>query len=63
MVPYMNHNFYGYSQSTPWNCEKYDELSWPKGYLYMHFCHEENPRFAESGVILSYMHYNEGWQA
>ncbi len=58
-VPYMNYNYYGYSQSSPWNCEHYDEQSWPKGYLYMHFCHQENPRFAESGVILSYMHYDE----
>ena len=63
-VPYMNHNFYGFRQSSPWDCEIYDDKSWPKGYLYMHLCHQENPQFAESGVILSYMHYNEvaRWQ-
>lgn len=63
-VPYMNHNFYGFRQSSPWDCEIYDDESWPKGYLYMHLCHQENPQFAESGVILSYMHYNEvaRWQ-
>ena len=54
-VPYQNYNFYGYNDGTPWDCEKYDELTWPKGYLYMHFCQESNPRFAETGVILSYM--------
>ena len=54
-MPYMNHNFYSFNQGTPWDCEKYDSLSWPKGYLYMHFCGEENPRFARSGVVLSYM--------
>ena len=55
VLPYQNYNFYGYNEGTPWGCEKYDELSWPKGYLYMHFCQESNPVFAKTGVILSYM--------
>lgn len=54
-VPYLNANFYGYLQDSPWNCEHYDEQSWPKGYLYMHLCHEAQPKFAKTGVILSYM--------
>ena len=54
-VPYMNSNFYGYIQDSPWGCEQYDEASWPKGYLYMHLCHEPLPKFAKTGVILSYM--------
>jgi all-trans-retinol 13,14-reductase len=54
-VPYLNSNFYGYLQDSPWNCERYDEQSWPKGYLYMHLCHEDHPKFAKTGVILSYM--------
>ena len=37
-LPYMNHNYYGYNTDTPWGCEHYDEQSWPKGFLYMHFC-------------------------
>ena len=54
-MPYMNSNFYGYLQDSPWGCEHYDEASWPKGYLYMHLCHEPQPKFAKTGVILSYM--------
>ena len=54
-VPYQNYNFYGYNDGTPWNCEQYDEESWPKGYLYMHFCQEPQPRYAKTGVIISYM--------
>ncbi len=54
-MPYMNSNFYGYLQDSPWGCELYDEASWPKGYLYMHLCHEPQPKFAKTGVILSYM--------
>lgn len=54
-MPYMNYNFYGYNGETPWNCEIYDESTWPKGYLYMHFCQEPHPQYAKTGVILSYM--------
>lgn len=54
-VPYMNYNFYGYRQSSPWGCERYQPTEWPKGYLYMHFCNEPNQRWARSGVMLSYM--------
>lgn len=54
-MPYMNYNYYGYEGDSPWNCEHYDWLSWPKGFLYMHFCHEPSPRYAKTGVILSYM--------
>lgn len=55
-MPYMNSNFYGYQASHPWACEEYDEETWPKGYLYMHFCPEEESAYAQSGVVLSYMH-------
>jgi all-trans-retinol 13,14-reductase len=54
-VPYLNSNFYSYLKGTPWDCERYDEVSWPKGYLYMHLCHEPQPKFAKTGVVISYM--------
>lgn len=58
-VPYMNHNYYGYNTDTPWGCEHYDERSWPKGFLYMHFCREARQRYATTGVVLSYMQWND----
>ncbi len=58
-VPYMNHNFYGFRNTSPWNCENYDETSWPVGYLYMHMCHEDKATYARSGVILSYMKFQD----
>ena len=63
-VPYMNHNFYGYRQPTPWDCERYTAADWPKGYLYMHFCQADHQQWADGGVILSYMHFDEvaRWQ-
>lgn len=54
-VPYMNYNYYAYNGDTPWGCEDYDDKSWPKGFLYMHFCQEKVPVFAKTGVILSYL--------
>lgn len=57
-LPYMNYNFYGYNSDSPWGCEQYDDESWPKGYLYMHFCHDDS-KFAKTGVILSYMQMKE----
>ena len=58
-VPYMNHNLYVYRGGTTWGCEQYDEASWPKYLLYMHFCHCENPVFAHTGQIMTYMRYDE----
>lgn len=58
-VAYMNYNFYGYRQSSPWGCEQYTAADWPKGYLYMHFCHEDGQQWATGGVILSYMRFDE----
>ena len=58
-MPYMNYNYYGYQTDTPWGCEHYDELSWPKGFLYMHFCQEPHPVWARTGVVISYMQMKE----
>lgn len=58
-VPYLNSNYYSFNSGTPWGCENYTESTWPKGYLYMHFCNEVNPKFASSGVILSYMNMED----
>ena len=58
-LPYMNYNFYGYHQVSPWGCEQYTDADWPRGYLYMHFCNDEHQRWAEGGVVLSYMHFSE----
>ncbi|MGN0281667.1 MAG: phytoene desaturase family protein [Prevotella sp.] len=63
-MPYMNHNVYGYNQSTPWNCEHYNDQTWPKGYLYMHLCTKDidnaavnGQAYAEACEVLSYMQY------
>lgn len=63
-MPYMNTNFYGYSSNTPWDCEHYTAEQWPKGFLYMHMCHEDKAQWAKNGAIISYMNMAEvaKWQ-
>lgn len=58
-VPYLNSNYYSFIADSPWGCEDYTESSWPMGYLYMHFCNDLNPKFASSGVVLSYMNMSD----
>ncbi len=58
-VKYLDHNIFYYRGDSVWNCEKYDDTSWPKYLLYMHFCHEEHPEFAESAEIMTYMNFSE----
>lgn len=60
-VAYRNHNFFGYTTASPWHCENYTEANWPLGFLYMHHAPKpnEDSRYATSGVIISYMRYEE----
>ncbi len=59
-IPYLNSNYYAYPAGvSPWDSEEYTTSDWPRGYLYMNFCHEPQPRYAHAGVILSYMRFDE----
>ena len=58
-MPYSNSNHYWYAQDSPWDCEQYDDATWPKGYLYMHMCHEPHPQWAHTAVVISYMQMAE----
>ena len=54
-MPYLNSNFYGFSTDSPWQMNGDIGDTWPQGYLYMHHCHEPNPKYAQGGVVLAYM--------
>ena len=54
-MPYLNSNFYGFSTDSPWQMSGKIDEKWPQGYLYMHHCHEPNPKYARGGVVLAYM--------
>lgn len=59
MMPYMNTNYYGFAGNSPWGCEHYTAFDWPKGFLYMHMCHEDKAAWAKSGVVISYMNMED----
>ena len=54
-MPYINSNFYGFHTDSPWKMTGTIDDTWPQGYLYMHHCHEPNPKTAQGGVVLAYM--------
>ena len=56
---YLNSNFYGILCDSPWEMGNYTDLSWPRGYIYMHHCHEPHPQYAHCGVMLSYMSHRD----
>lgn len=58
-LPYMNRNLFCYRNKSVWGCEHYNNSTWPKYFLYMHFCQEEQPKWAETGEILTYMTFDE----
>lgn len=58
-VPYLRSNYYVYPDGNPWECDGYNENNWPLGYLYMHFSRDESNDTARTGVILSYMKYDD----
>jgi len=60
-VKYLNHNFYYYAGSDVWQCENYNADNWPLSYLFMHQAtsESENTYYANSAVLIGYMHYDE----
>jgi all-trans-retinol 13,14-reductase len=64
-MPYKNHNLY-YSASTDiWETmTNYSADKFPLGFLYMHNCSEQNQKYAQSGVLISYMSFDDvaKWQ-
>ncbi len=58
-VPYLRSNYYEYPEGDPWKCDRYTDENWPLGYLYMHFSRDETTDTAKTGVVLSYMRYDD----
>lgn len=58
-VPYMNANRFVYRGANVWGCGDYNAEDWPLCYLYMHQYPQSESRYADAGVILAYMRYDE----
>lgn len=59
MMPYRNHNYYYYKNQDVWSALDYDEETYPGTFVYMHQCHEENPKYAKGAELIGYMKWSE----
>jgi len=57
--PYMNHNFYHFNQNNVWVASDYRVAQWPQNYLLMNTATSQASDFAESGSVITYMHFDE----
>jgi all-trans-retinol 13,14-reductase len=57
--PYMNHNFYHYNQNNVWVASDYRVTQWPQNFLFMNTATSHASDFAESGSVITYMHFDE----
>ena len=59
-VPYLNSNFYHYdTPADVWCGKNYEQATYPKSFLYMHLCSDENQQFADTAVLISYMNFED----
>ena len=58
-VDYLPYNFYSFPAGTPWDCERYTDEDWPRGYLYMQAADSIAPRYAHTAEVISYMRWEE----
>ena len=58
-VPYANYNFYKFNTNSVWDSTEYIQKDWPRNYIFMHQVPQKNKAFAESGVLISYMRFDE----
>jgi len=58
-VPYANYNFYKFNTDSVWDSTEYNQIDWPRNYILMHQVPQKNMAFAESGVLITYMRFEE----
>ena len=58
-IPYASYNFYKYNTGNVWDCASYTQDDWPRNYIFMHQIPHKNTLFAESGILISYMRFDE----
>jgi all-trans-retinol 13,14-reductase len=59
VVPMRKHNLYWNASENSWAAVHYRANEWPANYALFFTEDEQNPGYAESLSILSYMHYSE----
>lgn len=57
--PYLNSNYFYYSDDNVWNTSEYDELSWPKGFMFLTSSSKKSSSYAESFTAMTYMNFSD----
>ncbi|WP_461638036.1 phytoene desaturase family protein [Labilibaculum euxinus] len=58
-IPYLNKNYYYYKTNNVWGVDNYDKGDWPQGLMLYFAADKNNPEYAESVTIITYMKYEE----
>ncbi len=59
-VPFMNYNTYYYvNKENIWTSHEYTEEEWPKGIAIFSPANAKSTMYADSLIVMSYMHYDE----
>lgn len=58
-IPMRHHNLYWNAADNVWDAVSYQNGQWPSNYTLFYTQDKNNPGYAESVSILSYMHYQE----
>lgn len=64
-IPYQNYNLFHCDFDDVWSvAREYKNYEFPAGFLYVHGCSQLNQKYANSGVLISYMDFQEveRWQ-
>ena len=58
-IPYLNKNYYYYKTNNVWGIDSYESDEWPQGLMLYFTADKQNPEFAESMTVITYMKYDE----
>lgn len=58
-LKYFNHNLYHYDTDDVWDTLNYTEQNWPKGFALFSQYSSRNPDYADSLIMMGYMHYKD----
>lgn len=58
-VPYLNYNYHHHDNPDVWSSVECAGDDFGKSYLYMHQCDGEKQEFARSGIVMTFMNYDD----
>lgn len=56
---YMNHNYYSFSRGDIWSIADYTSENWPKGYMFLTPASSKSDTWADCGIIMTYMNFED----